>query len=177
METLLRLNEQEMDVLRSVLDFAKKEDPGSTRIIDQIREKAEPSEENVIRDVANKIWKIAGESPEHGNAVMDILGLNVYQKVSEIAKKGCSYIGKTVTKQFYKLSPGDEFIYDDDGYVKLSGTGFKQTYGYYNACNTTDGDLIFIEDEENVDYVYVPGDYGRAFEDELLSMTGIDEEE
>lgn len=34
--------------------------------------------------VANKIWKIAGISPEYGNAVMDLLGEETYKKVAEL---------------------------------------------------------------------------------------------
>ena len=35
------LNKQEIEVLKDVLDFARREDPGATRMIDQIREKVE----------------------------------------------------------------------------------------------------------------------------------------
>ena len=38
-------------------------------------------------DVAKRIWKIAGLSPEHGNAVMDILGEEAYQKVMHLQKE------------------------------------------------------------------------------------------
>ena len=121
---LFKLDKQEIEVLKSVLDFARKEDPGATRMIDQIKEKVENSKlhtdteyeyyeklmKNVMTDelydiydkledqrnneqhkalieTATKIWDIAKISPDHGNAVMDILGPDTYMKVSEIANK------------------------------------------------------------------------------------------
>ncbi len=40
---------------------------------------------NVV-SAAKKIWAIAGESPEMGNAVMDLLGEEAYNKVMELQK-------------------------------------------------------------------------------------------
>ena len=37
-------------------------------------------------EVAKKIWKIAGISAEHGNAVMDIIGEEAYQHVMNLQK-------------------------------------------------------------------------------------------
>ena len=37
-------------------------------------------------DVAKKIWAIADESPEHGNAVMDVIGEDAYRKVMDLQK-------------------------------------------------------------------------------------------
>ena len=37
-------------------------------------------------EVAKKIWKIAGISAEHGNAVMDIIGEGTYQHVMNLQK-------------------------------------------------------------------------------------------
>ena len=124
---LFKLDKQEIEVLKSVLDFARKEDPGATRLIDQIKEKVENSKlqidteyeyyEKLMKNVmtvtdelydiydqledqrnneqhkalietATKIWDIAKISPDHGNAVMDILGQDTYMKVSEIVNKG-----------------------------------------------------------------------------------------
>lgn len=36
------------------------------------------------KDVAKQIWAIAGISPEHGNAVMDIIGEEAYEKVMRL---------------------------------------------------------------------------------------------
>ena len=38
-------------------------------------------------EVAKEIWKIAGKSAEHGNAVMDILGEKAYLNVMELQKE------------------------------------------------------------------------------------------
>lgn len=40
---------------------------------------------NVV-NAAKKIWAIAGESPEMGNAVMDLIGDEAYNKVMELQK-------------------------------------------------------------------------------------------
>ena len=40
---------------------------------------------NVV-NAAKKIWAIAGESPEMGNAVMDLIGDETYKKVMELQK-------------------------------------------------------------------------------------------
>ena len=37
--------------------------------------------------IAKLIWKIAGISPECGNRVMDILGVEGYRKVAELSKE------------------------------------------------------------------------------------------
>lgn len=36
------------------------------------------------KDAAKKIWAIAGISPEYGNAVMDIIGEEAYEKVMRL---------------------------------------------------------------------------------------------
>ena len=38
-------------------------------------------------EVAKEIWKIAGKSAEHGNAVMDIIGYDAYLNVMELQKE------------------------------------------------------------------------------------------
>lgn len=38
----------------------------------------------IKKDVAKQIWAIAGISPEHGNAVMDIIGEEAYEKVMRL---------------------------------------------------------------------------------------------
>lgn len=40
---------------------------------------------NIEREVANDIWEIAKKSPEHGNALMDLLGISTYETISKIA--------------------------------------------------------------------------------------------
>ena len=40
---------------------------------------------NVV-NAAKKIWKVAGESPEMGNAVIDLIGDEAYNKVMELQK-------------------------------------------------------------------------------------------
>ena len=37
--------------------------------------------------VAKKIWEIAGISSEYGNAVMDVIGEEAYEKVMELQKE------------------------------------------------------------------------------------------
>lgn len=37
--------------------------------------------------VAKEIWKICKISPDHGNAVMDLVGEEVYQKISKLQSK------------------------------------------------------------------------------------------
>lgn len=37
---------------------------------------------DVQKDVAKRIWDIAKVSPEHGNALMDLLGDELYDKIS-----------------------------------------------------------------------------------------------
>ena len=44
----------------------------------------EDTEDLLKIEVANKIWDIAKISPEHGNALMDLLGTEVYEKISMI---------------------------------------------------------------------------------------------
>ena len=38
-------------------------------------------------EVAKKIWEIAGISSEYGNAVMDVIGEEAYEKVMELQKE------------------------------------------------------------------------------------------
>lgn len=38
-------------------------------------------------DVANEIWKTCAISPEHGNAVMDIIGEEAYQRVMDLVRQ------------------------------------------------------------------------------------------
>jgi len=38
----------------------------------------------IKKDVAKQIWAIAGISPEHGNAVMDIIGEEAYQNIMRL---------------------------------------------------------------------------------------------
>ena len=38
-------------------------------------------------EVAKAIWDICKKSPEHGNAVMDVIGDEAYQKVMELQSK------------------------------------------------------------------------------------------
>ena len=38
-------------------------------------------------EVAKEIWKIAGKSAKHRNAVMDLLGEDIYLKVMELQKE------------------------------------------------------------------------------------------
>lgn len=42
---------------------------------------------NVIEiEAAKKIWELAGTSPEMGNAIMDLVGDEVYDKIMKIIK-------------------------------------------------------------------------------------------
>lgn len=38
-------------------------------------------------EVAKEIWKIAGKSAEHGNAVMDVIGEEAYLNVMELQRE------------------------------------------------------------------------------------------
>ena len=38
-------------------------------------------------EVAKKIWEIAGISSEYGNAVMDVIGKEAYEKVMKLQKE------------------------------------------------------------------------------------------
>lgn len=38
-------------------------------------------------EVAKKIWEIAGISEKHGNAVMDIIGEEAYERVMKLQKE------------------------------------------------------------------------------------------
>lgn len=38
-------------------------------------------------EVAKKIWEIAGISSEYGNAVMDVIGEEAYEKVMKLQKE------------------------------------------------------------------------------------------
>lgn len=40
----------------------------------------------ILIDVAKKIWQICKESPEHGNAVMDLLGEETYNKIMKMQR-------------------------------------------------------------------------------------------
>ena len=40
-----------------------------------------------ISEAAKKIWDICKESPEMGNAVMDVIGEESYKRVMDIIKK------------------------------------------------------------------------------------------
>ena len=44
---------------------------------------------DALRKAARKIWKICKESPEMGNAVMDLIGDEAYQRVMEYQHKPC----------------------------------------------------------------------------------------
>ena len=50
--------------------------------MEKIEKTAEYS--NIEREVANDIWEIAKKSPEHGNALMDLLGRSTYETISKI---------------------------------------------------------------------------------------------
>lgn len=42
---------------------------------------------NHLMEVANLIWDIAKISPEHGNALIDIIGEDAYAKVMKLQKE------------------------------------------------------------------------------------------
>lgn len=42
--------------------------------------------EKIQVEVAQKIWDIAKISPEHGNALIDVLGDEVYNKITRMQK-------------------------------------------------------------------------------------------
>lgn len=44
-------------------------------------------EKQIEIEVAKAIWDICKKSPEHGNAVMDVIGDEAYQKVMELQSK------------------------------------------------------------------------------------------
>ena len=44
-------------------------------------------EKQIEIEVAKEIWTICKKSPEHGNAVMDVIGEEAYKKVMELQSK------------------------------------------------------------------------------------------
>ena len=44
-------------------------------------------EKQIEIEVAKQIWAICKKSPEHGNAVMDVIGEESYKKVIELHSK------------------------------------------------------------------------------------------
>ena len=45
------------------------------------KEIIEESENHNLKEAANKIWDICKESPEMGNAIMNLIGEDAYQRV------------------------------------------------------------------------------------------------
>ena len=71
------------------------------RAIELIRNRIEGKD--ITENVINMIWDIAKISPEYGNALMDVLGDDVYEKIGKSANKenknkvdGDSYIPETI---------------------------------------------------------------------------------
>ncbi len=44
-------------------------------------------EKQIEIEVAKEIWTICKKSPEHGNAVMDVIGEEAYEKVMKLQSK------------------------------------------------------------------------------------------
>mgnify|MGYP001237650712 FL=1 len=44
-------------------------------------------EKQIEIEVAKEIWNICKKSPEHGNAVMDVIGEEAYEKVMKLQSK------------------------------------------------------------------------------------------
>ena len=44
-------------------------------------------EKQIEIEVAKEIWNICKKSPEHGNAVMDVIGEEAYEKVMKLRSK------------------------------------------------------------------------------------------
>lgn len=55
------------------------------RAIELIRNRIE--EKDIMKNVVNMIWDIAKISPEYGNALMDVLGDDVYEKIGKLANE------------------------------------------------------------------------------------------
>ena len=53
-------------------------------------------EDYVKMDVAKEIWDICALTPEHGNAVMDIIGEEAYQRVMDLIHQRNEMINKWV---------------------------------------------------------------------------------
>jgi hypothetical protein len=53
---------------------------------------------NIRLEVMDDIWNICKKSPEHGNAVMDIIGEVAYKEVSEISR----FVRLYATKEEYE---------------------------------------------------------------------------
>jgi hypothetical protein len=45
------------------------------------------NQEEITMEVAQKIWNIAKISPDHGNALMDLIGEEAYKKVMRLISK------------------------------------------------------------------------------------------
>lgn len=57
------------------------------------KEKAERSMAELI--MAERLFRIAGESPEAGNALMDVIGLDAYNTVLRLHKAYASAVKRT----------------------------------------------------------------------------------
>ena len=75
----------------------------------------------IEQDVANKIWEIAGISPEHGNAVQDIIGSDAYELITRI-KTTNSFTADlvVVNKWMEDVRIGDATIGEAMGEAELS---------------------------------------------------------
>ena len=59
-------------------------------------------EDYVKLDVASEIWNICAISPEHGNAVMDIIGEEAYQRVMDLVRQREEMVNRWVNDFFEK---------------------------------------------------------------------------
>lgn len=76
-------DDNEIKFIRNCFDQRISKLKGESDNMEKIEKIAEYS--NIEREVANDIWEIAKKSPEHGNALMDLLGLSTYETISKIA--------------------------------------------------------------------------------------------
>ena len=65
---------------------------------EKVREEKFTYEDYIKLCVAYDIWKICAISPDHGNAVMDLIGEEAYQKVMDLVRQRDKFVNRLVNK-------------------------------------------------------------------------------
>ena len=76
---------------------------------------------DIEREVANDIWNIAKKSPEHGNALMDLIGRSTYETISTIKS-----ITDTVVIDVTTTYKGEPLKYSENGLAVKLAQGNKE---------------------------------------------------
>lgn len=86
---------------------------------------------SILNEVAIKIWNICRLSPEHGNAVMDVIGNESYNKVMELQKDDKSITVCKCDKCDNMFNPRTVC----NTFVRVSGET-KKLYSGLNLCRS-----------------------------------------